>query len=61
MAHNVGALTVGGGFVAESARPGMPTTGCDTEITENFNCGAVQPIAEVELRTTVEKSVVQPH
>jgi len=36
---NVGALTVGGGFDAESARPGMPTTGCDTEIKENFDAG----------------------
>ena len=57
----MGALTVGGGFVAESARTGMPTTGCDAEITENFNCGAVQPMTKVELRTTAQKLVVQPH
>ena len=60
-AHNVGALTVGGEFVAESAWPGMLTTGCDAEITENFNCGAVQPMTEVELRTTAQKLPVQPH
>jgi len=39
IAANVGALTVGGGFVAESARPEMLTTGCDAEITQNFDAG----------------------
>ena len=56
-----GALTVGGVFVAESARSGMPTTDCDAQITENFDCGAVHPLTEVELRTTAQKLVVQPH
>ena len=61
VAYNGRALTVGGGFVAESAYPGMPTAGCDAEITEKFNCGAVQPMTDVELCTTAQKLVVQPH
>jgi len=60
LTHNVRALPGVGGFVAESAYPGMPTTGCCAEITENFNCGAVQPLTKVELRTTAQKLPVQP-
>ena len=56
----MGALTAGGEYSAESARPGIPASGCDTEIKQNFNCGAVQPMTEFELRTTAQRLVAQP-
>jgi len=39
----------------------MPTTGCNAEIKQNFNCGAVQPIAEIELRLTAENYLSRPN